>query len=52
MGVQSNLQSYFNYRSENKRLEMDFYVKNDEIKFFQGLNCADLSYYRKLKEFH
>ena len=37
MGVQSNLQSYFNYRSENKRLEMDFYVKNDKSKSFKNV---------------
>ena len=37
-GVQSNLQSKINYRSNNTRLEMKSNVKNYRIKVFQGCN--------------
>ena len=52
VGVQSNLQSKKNYRSDNKRLEMKFFVKKYEIKDFQGFNSANSSYCQKLKDFH
>ena len=35
VGVQSNLQSNFNYRREKKRLELNFYVKTYKIKVLQ-----------------
>ena len=50
MGVQSNLQSYFNYRSENKRLEMNFKLKSDKIKDFQKCFSSNSFYYNILKE--
>ena len=50
MGVQSNLQSYFNYRSENKRLEMNFKLKSDKIKDFQECFSSNSFYYNILKE--
>ena len=31
---------------------MKFFLKNYEIKDFQSLNSANLSYYHKLKDFH
>ena len=34
------------------RLEVESFVKSDEIKDFQGLNCTNLSYYHELKTFH
>ena len=51
-GVQSKIQSYLNYRSKNMRLEVKFLVKSEEIKLFSSFNCANLSYYQELKDFH
>ena len=50
VGVQSNLQSNFNYRSENKRLEMNCMVKSDKIKDFQECFSSNSFYYNILKE--
>ena len=52
VGVQSNLQSNFNYRSDNKRLEMNSLVKSDKLKVFQGYNSFNSSYYHKLKDLY
>ena len=43
-GVQSNLQSHFNYRSKNMRLEMKFFKKSDKSKWLSKFFSANSFY--------
>ena len=49
-GVQSNLQSNKNYRSDSKRLETNFLIKINEIKDFQDYFSPNLFTYKILKD--
>ena len=49
-GVQSKLQSKKNYRSDNKRLEMKFFVENNEFKDFQDCFIPNSFTYKILKD--
>ena len=49
-GVQSNLQSRKNYRSENKRLEMEISMKNSNTKAIQSWFSQNSFVYNILKD--